>query len=328
MNLKAEKLKVRKLVEELALANKEIAFQADEKRERAGELAIANKELAFQTNEKRKRAEELVLANNELAFQADEKRKRAEELILADHELTFQTNEKRKRAEELVLAEQELAFQTDEKRKRAEELVLADQELVFQTYEKRKRAEELVLANHELAFQIDEKEKAEALATHDYLTGLPNRVLLNDRVNQNILLAKRTETITPLMTLDIDGFKLINDTYGHHAGDIVLKSFAKRLTKLIRATDTITRYGGDEFILLTPETQSNHDIKILASRILKVAQKPILVGEYKLVVKVSIGIAWYPSNGRTAKTLMKNSDKALYLAKEKGGNCYVIFGIK
>ena len=216
----------------------------------------------------------------------------------------------------------------DEKRKRAEELVLADKELAFQKDEKRKRAEELVLANKELAFQMDEKEKAEEMATHDYLTGLPNRVLLNDRVNQNILLAKRMKTITSLMTLDIDGFKQINDTYGHHAGDIVLKSIAKRLTELIRETDTIARLGGDEFFLLTPEAKSIHDIKIIADRILKFVQQPIVVGKHTIMAKISIGIACYPSDGQTVKTLMQNSDKALYIAKAQGGNCYAIYGVK
>jgi diguanylate cyclase (GGDEF)-like protein len=240
----------------------------------------------------------------------------------------FKNLEKEKLADELVIAKQEvvklaaeLVIAKKEKEKRAAELVIAKKE-------KGKRAAELVIAKKELAFQANEKKKAEVLSTHDYLTGLPNRVLLNDRINQNILQSKRAKTITPLLTLDIDEFKQINDTYGHQAGDTVLKTIAKRLNKLIRATDTIVRYGGDEFIMLTPETKSNHDIKILANRILNSVRNPIVVSKQKIIVKMSIGIAWYPSDGRTVKTLMKNSDKALYVAKAQGGNCCAIKGVK
>ncbi len=144
---------------ELAIANKELAFQNDEKEKRAAELVIANKELAFQNDEKEKRATELGIANKELAFQNDEKEKRAAELDVANKELAFQNNEKEKRATELGVANKELAFQNNEKEKRAAELVIANKELAFQNDEKEKRAAELVIANKELAFQNDEKEK-------------------------------------------------------------------------------------------------------------------------------------------------------------------------
>ena len=134
----------RKLVEkELVVANKELAFQNDEKEKRAAELTIANKELAFQNDEKEKRAAELTIANKELAFQNDEKEKRAAELTIANKELAFQNDEKEKRAAELVVANKELAFQNDEKEKRAAELVVANKELAFQNDEKEKRAAEL-----------------------------------------------------------------------------------------------------------------------------------------------------------------------------------------
>ncbi|MDP2335191.1 MAG: PAS domain S-box protein, partial [Bacteroidota bacterium] len=122
----------------------------------AKELQIANKELAFQNDEKEKRADELSIANKELAFQKDEKEKRAAELILANEELAFQNDEKEKRADELSIANKELAFQNDEKEKRAAELIIANKELAFQNDEKEKRADELSIANKELAFQNDE----------------------------------------------------------------------------------------------------------------------------------------------------------------------------
>ncbi|WP_201980588.1 PAS domain S-box protein [Hymenobacter rubidus] len=147
---------------ELGIANKELAFQHNEKEKRADELSIANEELAFQNDEKEKRAQELSVANEELAFQNDEKEKRAAELSIANKELAFQNNEKEKRAAELGIANKELAFQNDEKEKRAQELSVANTELAFQNDEKEKRAHELSVANTELAFQNDEKEKRAA----------------------------------------------------------------------------------------------------------------------------------------------------------------------
>ncbi|WP_211320232.1 ATP-binding protein [Hymenobacter nivis] len=144
---------------ELGIANKELAFQHNEKEKRADELSIANEELAYQNDEKEKRAQELSVANTELAFQNDEKEKRAAELSIANEELAFQNNEKEKRAAELSIANKELAFQNDEKEKRAAELGIANKELAFQNDEKEKRAQELIIANTELAFQNDEKEK-------------------------------------------------------------------------------------------------------------------------------------------------------------------------
>ena len=148
-----------KWAKDLRIANKELAFQNDEKEKRAAELVIANKELAFQNDEKEKRAAELAIANKELAFQNDEKEKRAAELAIANKELVFQNDEKEKRATELGIANKELAFQNDEKEERATELGVANKELAFQNDEKEKRAAELVIANKELAFQNDEKEK-------------------------------------------------------------------------------------------------------------------------------------------------------------------------
>ena len=144
---------------ELRNANKELAFQNDEKEKRADELGIANKELAFQNEEKEKRADELGIANKELAFQNEEKEKRAAELGIANKELAYQNDEKEKRAAELFIANKELAYQNDEKENRAAELVIANEELAYQNIVKEKRAAELVIANKELAFQNDEKEK-------------------------------------------------------------------------------------------------------------------------------------------------------------------------
>jgi PAS domain S-box-containing protein len=151
-----------KRAKELIIANKELAYQYAEKEKRAGELIIANQELAFQNKEKEKRAAELIIVNKELAFQNAEKEERAAELIIANKELVFQNEKKEKRAAELSIANKELSFQNCEKEKRAAELSIANIELVFQNEEKEKRAAELSIANKELAFQNKEKEKRAA----------------------------------------------------------------------------------------------------------------------------------------------------------------------
>ncbi len=149
--------------DELIIANKELAFQNEEKEKRAAELIIANKELAFQNEEKEKRAAELIIANKELAFQNEEKEKRAAELIIANKELLFQNEEKEKRAAELIIANKELAFQNEEKEKRAAELIIANKELLFQNEEKEKRAAELIIANEA---QRETNEYLENLLNH------------------------------------------------------------------------------------------------------------------------------------------------------------------
>ena len=143
------KISQAKAIEGLAIINKELAVQNEEKQKRADKLAIANKEYAFQNDEKQKRADELAIANTELAFQNDEKQKRADELAIANIELTFQNQEKQKRADELAIANTELTFQNEEKEKRADELAIDNTELAFQNEEKQKREKELTLANRE-----------------------------------------------------------------------------------------------------------------------------------------------------------------------------------
>jgi signal transduction histidine kinase len=148
-----------KLAAELSKATAELFFQNEEKVKRAAELLIANTELDYQNNEKGKRAAELIIANIELDFQNEEKLKRAKELIVANRELDFQNKEKARRAAELIIANKELDFQNQEKEKRAAELIIANTELIFQNQEKEKRAAELIIANRELVFQNREKEK-------------------------------------------------------------------------------------------------------------------------------------------------------------------------
>ena len=166
------------------------------------------------------------------------------------------------------------------------------------------------------------KEKAEELATHDFLTGLPNRVLLFDRISQALAMAKRKQQMVALLSLDIDDFKKVNDTHGHGVGDQLLIEFAARMRSSLRESDTLTRLGGDEFLLLAPEIDSDSQAEAIASHILKRISDPFEVGALTLTTSLSVGIALYPQDGTSAESLIASSDRALYGAKALGKNCF------
>jgi diguanylate cyclase (GGDEF)-like protein/PAS domain S-box-containing protein len=163
------------------------------------------------------------------------------------------------------------------------------------------------------------------LAEHDTLTGLPNRLLLNDRVGQAIALAQRDMYQVAVMFLDLDGFKHINDSLGHAIGDKLLQSIATRLTACIRAPDTVSRYAGDEFVVLLPEVRQPEDAAIVARRLLQAAAEGHSIGGHDLHVTASIGVSTYPDDGLDAETLIKNADTAMYQAKENGHQSYQFF---
>ena len=168
------------------------------------------------------------------------------------------------------------------------------------------------------------KDKAEKLATHDFLTGLPNRVLLNDRIHQAVTIAERTNKFMAVMSLDIDDFKLINDNYGHSAGDEFLKEIANRIKKTLRNYDTVTRMGGDEFLILATEIASEKQLCLLAERILNHIKLPLVIDKHKVLPACSLGIVLSKSGESDPQLLISESDKALYKAKNKGKNQYLI----
>jgi len=163
------------------------------------------------------------------------------------------------------------------------------------------------------------------LAEHDSLTGLPNRLLLNDRVSQAIVLAPRHKKKVALLFLDLDGFKHINDSLGHPIGDKLLQSTGKRLVDCVRATDTVSRQGGDEFIVLLSEVEHPEDAAITAKRMLQAVAAPQSIDQHDLHVTTSIGLSVYPDDGLDAETLVKNADTAMYQAKENGRQGYQFF---
>ena len=162
-------------------------------------------------------------------------------------------------------------------------------------------------------------------AEHDFLTGLPNRMLLNDRVSQAIALARRHGKQVAVLFLDLDGFKHINDSLGHPIGDKLLQSIAKRLVDCVRGSDTVSRQGGDEFVVLLSEVAAPEDAAIAARRMLQAVAEPHSIDQHDLHVTTSIGVSVYPDDGLDAETLIKNADTAMYQAKENGRQSYQFF---
>jgi diguanylate cyclase (GGDEF)-like protein len=162
-------------------------------------------------------------------------------------------------------------------------------------------------------------------AEHDFLTGLPNRMLLNDRVNQAIVLAPRHNRKVGVLFLDLDGFKHINDSLGHPIGDKLLQSIAKRLVDCVRSSDTVSRQGGDEFVVLLSEMEQSEDAAISALRLLQAVADAHTIDQHDLHVTASIGVSVFPDDGKDAETLIKNADIAMYQAKENGRQSYQFF---
>ncbi len=163
------------------------------------------------------------------------------------------------------------------------------------------------------------------LAQHDALTGLPNRVLLLDRITQSISLAHRQNKSMAVIFLDLDHFKNINDSLGHDSGDRLLQSVSNRLVAAVRGSDTVSRMGGDEFVILLSAIGRPEDAATSAKKILLSLSAPRSIGESNLQIQGSIGISVYPRDGGDAETLIKNADAAMYQAKEVGRNNYQFF---
>jgi diguanylate cyclase (GGDEF)-like protein/PAS domain S-box-containing protein len=156
------------------------------------------------------------------------------------------------------------------------------------------------------------------LAQHDVLTNLPNRLLLHERLTRALLLARRNQTPLAVLFLDLDGFKRINDSLGHALGDTLLRSVASRLSTGLRESDTVSRQGGDEFVILLTAVSHPGDAAVKAARILTAIKAPHHVGDHQLRISASIGLSVYPDDGEDAETLLKHADMAMYVAKERG----------
>ena len=176
------------------------------------------------------------------------------------------------------------------------------------------------MVDHQLAAALEQEEGSRNAALHDHLTGLPNRVLFKDRLEHGLAQAKRHRWVLALMFLDLDNFKRINDTYGHQAGDVVLKTVATRLAQNTRRDDTVSRYGGDEFLYLLTPILVQDDIARIAAKILEAIRAPCDLQLSDVTVnpslEASIGISMFPKDGASAAALIRRADEAMYVAKQ------------
>ena len=163
------------------------------------------------------------------------------------------------------------------------------------------------------------------MSTHDALTNLPNRMLLLDRIKQSLSAAERRNNLLAVAFIDLDNFKTINDSLGHHVGDEVLKTVSQRLSLILRKGDTIARLGGDEFVIALPDVATRADTFLITQKVLDTIAVPISTEGHELHLTASIGIALYPEHGQDVETLMRNADMAMYSAKQLGRNRHQIY---
>jgi diguanylate cyclase (GGDEF)-like protein/PAS domain S-box-containing protein len=193
----------------------------------------------------------------------------------------------------------------------------------------RERTHELALANAQLQAEMAERDQMARqmrnMAHYDAITGLPNRNLLHDRLAQALLSAQRHRNLAAVMFLDLDRFKNINDTLGHSVGDALLEQVARRLSMAVRASDTLARIGGDEFVLLLPHISGRDQAARVAEKLLSVLNTQLNVAGHSLQVSTSIGLCVYPEDGEYADVLLRNADTAMYQAKASGRNTYRFF---
>jgi diguanylate cyclase (GGDEF)-like protein/PAS domain S-box-containing protein len=182
-----------------------------------------------------------------------------------------------------------------------------------------------VMVFHDVSMARAMTRKITHLAQHDSLTDLPNRVLLNDRLREAIILSRRHQRELSVLFLDLDRFKHINDSLGHVVGDRLLQSVAQRLLSCVRTSDTVGRQGGDEFVVLLWEVRRAEDAALAAGKILAALRKPHLIDEHELHITASIGIVTYPEDGTDVETLMKKADLAMYHAKQTRHDSYQFF---
>lgn len=206
------------------------------------------------------------------------------------------------------MSQQLLRLEQERERQRAQ-LAALNQDLERRVSE---RTLELAHANQELKYR----------ALHDPLTGLPNRLLLQDRLDQMLKRAARAARSATLMIMDLDGFKEVNDTLGHQTGDALLQALGRGLAAALRQSDTVGRLGGDEFAFLFPEAD-REAVPGLAIKILEVLAHPVSLGDHRLVTRASVGIALFPDHGVAAPELLHAADLAMYEAKRRGGGYWV-----
>ena len=183
----------------------------------------------------------------------------------------------------------------------------------------------VVVVFHDVSDAKSMSMKIAHLALHDFLTNLPNRALLNDRIAHSISISERNHSSIAILFIDIDNFKNINDSFGHSVGDRLLRSVSQCLTKCVRHADTVSRLGGDEFIILLTDLKDGNDSALTAEKILEELNQIDIKNKVNTKITASIGISTYPNDGDTPEQLIKNADTAMYYAKQSGRNNYQFY---
>jgi len=267
--------------------------------------------------------EAAVLAGEQAADQRQDKADRRQDM--ADQrqdtaDLRQETADLRQEAADL---RQEAADQSDEAARAKAELGAVTEAQM------REANERLVVATLRAQKMTEDAESSAArmsfMAEHDFLTGLPNRLLLTARLEQSITLAQRHGKRVALLFVDLDHFKHINDSLGHVIGDRLLQSVAKRLQAGVRLSDTVCRQGGDEFVVLLAEVEEVSDAALMAEKLIKDMVEPHLIDMHRLHITLSIGISIFPDDGKDVETVLSNADIAMYHAKKDGRNKYQVF---
>ncbi|UCX04931.1 sensor domain-containing protein [Shewanella glacialimarina] len=342
-----------KRADELVLAN-------EEKEQRANELVLANIELAFQNKEKDKRADELVLANaekeqlaNELALAAKVFIHARESIMITDAEgLIIEVN---KTFSDITgYSREEAIGQTPRILKSGRQspefyvdmwhAIVTEGYWYGEIWNHRKNNEVYAvmqtisavrdiqgMTTHYVSLASDitpmkqHQEQLERIAHYDVLTNLPNRVLLADRLSQAMRRCSRHEQSLAVLFLDLDGFKAVNDAYGHDVGDELLIALSIRMKEALREGDSLSRIGGDEFVAVLSDLVKVEDCEPVLERLLLAASEPVIVGGAVLNISASIGVTLYPRDNVDADLLMRHADQAMYIAKESGKNRYHLF---
>jgi diguanylate cyclase (GGDEF)-like protein/PAS domain S-box-containing protein len=355
----AEKEK-EKRADELVLANIELAFQNKEKEKRADELALANIELAFQNKEKDKRADELILAKEEKERLADELVLAAkvftharEGIMITDAQgniievndtFSLTTGYSReesigKKSRVVNLGRQSRDFYVDmlnaittegywsgevwSRRKNGE--MYAEIKTISAVHDEYGTTTHYVALGNDITPMKEHQTQLEYIAHYDILTNLPNRVLLADRLSQAMLQCRRHGHSLAVVFLDLDGFKAVNDVYGHNVGDELLIALSIRMSAALRDGDTLARIGGDEFVAVLADLATVEDCQPVVERLLLAASESVTVGDVVLNISASIGVTIYPQDHSDTDLLMRHADQAMYRAKELGKNCYHLF---